>query len=660
MTGTLAAHPDRRRLIDYSLGKLSDTDSAEVERHVAACRECLEAAAEAPADSFVALLDGQTPSDADVAADAGPAADPSLPGLYKRLAAILAPQPPVAGGPAAAGRFPPELAEHPRYAVLEELGAGGMGTVYKARHRLMDRVVAVKVVRPDLLARPAAGERFLREVQAAARLSHPNIVTAYDAERAGAMHFLVMEYVEGHSLARVLQEKGPLGVAEAVDYVCQAAEGLRHAHSRGLVHRDIKPHNLVLTTGGQVKILDFGLARFLSEARLPGEGTDLGAVLGSPDYMAPEQARDARAADIRADIYGLGCTLFHLLVGQAPFPEGTAVEKITAHLERQPPPLTSLRPDVPAGLAAVVARMLAKDPAERYQTPDELIRALAPFARGDGPGASSPPRPAARRGLRPTGVAAAVAALALAAVAAAVVWPRFFAGAPARPAPAPAETAGNAREAAEPPEPPDSKAGPNDWSSAKPLLDENFRDPKVATVGLARITRSFDSFYQGGRFVVKYKDDMPAFSTYPCLEVDGPVAFQVTARTRGQAGDGWGIYLVSTDATGLGLRLTRDGVLRFEKGLRDGLGLPAPGLKPVTHPRIKEGDEDNTLLVVLRGRTLTCSVNGEQVCEPVALAREIRPVRLLIAARPVSHGATAEFARVTVWPADGMGQGPKR
>jgi serine/threonine protein kinase len=268
-----------------------------------------------------------------------------------------------------------------------------MGTVYLARHRLMGRLVALKVVRQDLLSRPATVERFRREVRAAACLAHPNIVAAYDADQAGGTHFLVLEYVPGVNLEQLLRERGPLPTALACDYARQAALGLQHACEHGMVHRDIKPHNLMVTPHGQVKILDFGLARFVSETAAPGGGGPAPARdaaagegltsdhrgMGTADYAAPEEVRGARQADIRADLYSLGCTLYHLLSGQVPFPAATAHEKLRGHAERAPTPLTELRPDVPAPLARVVERMTAKDPAGRYQTPAEVARALAPF-----------------------------------------------------------------------------------------------------------------------------------------------------------------------------------------------------------------------------------------------------------------------------------------
>jgi serine/threonine protein kinase len=246
----------------------------------------------------------------------------------------------------------------------------------------MERKIAIKVINKALVENPQAVERFHREIRTAAQLDHPNIVRAFDAEQAGNLHMLVMEYVEGLSLAEMLERSGPLPVAHACHYVWQAALALQHAFEKGMVHRDLKPHNLMLLPAQSVvKVLDFGLARLASE-RQQGQGlTTENAVIGTPEYVAPEQASDARQADIRADIYSLGCTLYALLIGRPPFRERTAMLTVLAHREQEAVPLHAVRFDVPTALSAVVARMLAKDPARRYQTPGEVAGALAPFLK---------------------------------------------------------------------------------------------------------------------------------------------------------------------------------------------------------------------------------------------------------------------------------------
>ena len=397
MNDVKAAHPDAARLADYALGRMDPADMAEVERHIEACASCARAIREQPADTLVELLQARgqgRPASADPAASPPPV-DLSIPSSFLMPGPLAPGDTPTAPGLAPcvadvetqAGPLPavpavPGLIDHPRYRVLSVLGAGGMGSVYLAEHRLMERQVALKVIRPDLLDNLALVERFRREVKAAARLAHPNIVAAYDAEQAGGLQMLVMEYVEGADLARVLADRGPLPAAEACHYARQAALGLQHAHERGMVHRDIKPQNLMLTPGGQIKILDFGLARFASEVAARGGLTTENMILGSADYIAPDQIADPHAADTRADIYSLGCTLYHLLAGAPPYPAGTLIQKLSAHAERPPRPLAEARPDLPPGLPAVVARMMAKDPADRYQDPAEVAAALAPFASG--------------------------------------------------------------------------------------------------------------------------------------------------------------------------------------------------------------------------------------------------------------------------------------
>jgi WD40 repeat protein len=425
-----------------ALGLLPDATAEQCAAHVERCPSCQTALRQVSVSD--PLLDAVARAQGGAQVEV-----PAVRGLIDRLRGVALPPsqwttinpssdsvsdaaargPGPAGSPDLAATFtgaelPPELLRHPRYRIMGVLGSGGMGAVYKAEHLLMQRLVALKVVGRELLQKPAAVERFLFEVKAAAKLAHPNIVHAYDAERAGDLHFLVMEYVEGESLAQRLAERGPLPVAEACSHARQAALGLQHAHERGMVHRDIKPHNLMRTPEGRVKILDFGLARFVSENTRTEGLTAPGVVMGTPDYIAPEQATDSRHADIRADVYSLGCTLYHLLAGRPPFPRESALEKLMAHTGEEPEPLTAVRTDVPPGLAAVVGRMMAKDPAARFQTPAEVAHALEPFTEGGAATAAfaAPARrqPARRGGRWPVVLGAAAAAILLAAAAAVV------------------------------------------------------------------------------------------------------------------------------------------------------------------------------------------------------------------------------------------------
>ncbi|HID78038.1 MAG TPA: serine/threonine protein kinase [Planctomycetaceae bacterium] len=261
------------------------------------------------------------------------------------------------------------------YTVLEKIGAGGMGQVFKARHRTMDRVVALKVLAPHAVSSATAVDRFQREVRAAAKLMHPNIVTALDAGQHGTIHYLVMEYVDGQGLSQLLREQGPLPVGQAVEYILQAARGLQYAHSQGIVHRDVKPGNLLVDESGRVKILDMGLALLGKETTAePGERlTGSNQALGTCDYMAPEQAEDTHAVDHRADIYSLGCTLYQLLTGRPLYVRDSLVKVILAHREAAIPSLCEARPDVPGALDEVFRKMVAKRPEDRFQSMEEVI-----------------------------------------------------------------------------------------------------------------------------------------------------------------------------------------------------------------------------------------------------------------------------------------------
>jgi serine/threonine protein kinase len=269
-----------------------------------------------------------------------------------------------------------------KYRLLERIGGGGMGLVYLCEHSVMRRLVALKILASSSQADDSLILRFHREARVVAALDHPNIVRAYDVDQDDHLHFLVLEYVDGSSLQDIVAQHGPLSPERTVDYLAQAACGLGHAHEAGIVHRDIKPGNILLDRLGVVKILDMGLARL---SRDPQDNItaqyDNNFVLGTVDYLAPEQASNSHTVDARVDLYSLGCTGYYLLTGQPPFPDGSVGEKIVCHQVRSPTPLRALRPEVPEGLVAILNRLMAKDPARRYQSADELLVALAQWQR---------------------------------------------------------------------------------------------------------------------------------------------------------------------------------------------------------------------------------------------------------------------------------------
>lgn len=302
------------------------------------------------------------------------------------------------------------------YLLLERLGAGGMGEVFKACHLRLKRLAAVKVINQDRLNHPNAVQRFLREAESAAKLSHPNIVAVYDAGEQDGTHFIAMEFIDGIDLGRLVQLAGLLPVGQACDAIRQACLGLHHAHAAGFVHRDIKPANLLVAphtprpekipfgdpsrllacfAGGTVKVLDMGLV-YLESERLQASDAGLtqkGVVIGTIDYLAPEQAKHSRRVDRRADLYSLGCTLFHLLAGQVPFPEGLPLDKLLKHQLDAPPRLRTLRPDVPLALENIIVRLMAKRPDDRFQSAAELAEVLAPFATSAQSFSPLPPSP---------------------------------------------------------------------------------------------------------------------------------------------------------------------------------------------------------------------------------------------------------------------------
>jgi eukaryotic-like serine/threonine-protein kinase len=268
-----------------------------------------------------------------------------------------------------------------KYKVLEKLGSGGMGQVFLCEHKLMRRRVAVKVLPTAKAADPSSLDRFYREARAVAALDHQNIVRAYDIDQDENLHFLVMEYVDGSSLQDMIRKGGKMDVTRACHYVYWSAIGLQHAHVSGLYHRDIKPGNILVDRTGVVKILDLGLARFFNDDQdLLTKKYDE-SVLGTADYLAPEQAIDSHTVDGRADIYSLGATFYFLLTGNPPFAEGSVAQKLLWHQTRTPKPVREVRPEVPAAVAAILEKMMAKKPEDRYPTPDKLAEALLPFTQ---------------------------------------------------------------------------------------------------------------------------------------------------------------------------------------------------------------------------------------------------------------------------------------
>ncbi|OWK43987.1 protein kinase domain-containing protein [Fimbriiglobus ruber] len=364
----MAAHPSPDHLKAFGLGKLDEGEITAVERHLATCDECSLAVAEPSTDSFLdRLRDAQS---RDITLFPVNSADGVAPG------APLLSQP--NRGPVLAS----ELAENSDYEIVRELGRGGMGVVYLARNRLTGREEVLKVMNWEMAARPKAVERFLQEIQCVSKLDHPNIVRAYPPRRFGDLLVLTLEYIPGDDLGKVVRAYGPLPVATACDYARQVADGLQYAHEMGMAHRDIKPANLIRSVtrkGHVVKILDFGLVKLTTEDGCDNNLTGQNRILGSPEYIAPEQIQDASKADVRADIYSLGCTLYHMLTGAPPFRADSLYELLKHHQETDAGAPNLVRQDVPEELGAVVAKMIAKHPGDRYHTPAEVVVALAPF-----------------------------------------------------------------------------------------------------------------------------------------------------------------------------------------------------------------------------------------------------------------------------------------
>ena len=395
--------------------------------HCSTCRDVLNVLACETANEDDALVAGLRA--ASVNADAYER-EPECRRAVERARALV----PAAADARAAVPVPERLGE---YRTLQLIGRGGMGAVYRAVHVRLGREVALKIVPPERV-RPTSAARFQREVAAHGKLDHPNIVRATDAGEADGVAFLVMELVDGIDFDRLVRARGALPVADACELARQAATGLHHLTEHGLVHRDVKPSNLMLTRRGEVKVLDLGLAADSDRDREGTALTDDGEVLGTFDYLAPEQADAARAVDARTDVYSLGCSLYFLLTGSPPYPDPTHAtprSKMLAHTAGPVPQVRHARSEVPADLAAILARMLAKSPEDRFPTSAAVAAALAPFCSGTdlarflraaaleprphqpnarAAGAGAPTRLSGGRGVRRTRtMAAAVAALVL-------------------------------------------------------------------------------------------------------------------------------------------------------------------------------------------------------------------------------------------------------
>lgn len=387
----------RATLADFVLGKLPDAELEQIAKQVEACPTC-----NAVLQTLDSLEDSMVDDLKQQLSSCSGQPSPDLERRLRRAEALGYELWQTQAKSAAADEAtPPPVQDETRvetlgpYELVERIGQGGMGAVYKARHVHLKRTVAVKLLRTERTCDPRAVARFQAEMEAVGRLDHPNLVRAHDAGEAEGRHFLVMEHVDGLDLARLVRSSGPLPVADACEIIRQVAIGLHHAHQHGLVHRDVKPSNVMRTADGGVKILDLGLARLLHDQPATRQLTETGQVLGTGDYIAPEQGQDAGNADARSDIYSLGCTLYFLLAGQAPFAgpqHRTFIEKVVAHATQPFPPITAVRADIPEPLVTILERMTAKSPTERFQTAGDVAAALEQLTAAKGSRNASAPR----------------------------------------------------------------------------------------------------------------------------------------------------------------------------------------------------------------------------------------------------------------------------
>jgi serine/threonine protein kinase len=344
-------------------------------------------------------MNREQPADASSRGPAGPADDatvisaPESSGSRVGSSVLRGPAPPgMWSATAEIGRVLEGTMLGP-YRLEEFVGGGGMGAVFRALDTTLDRTVAVKVLARRESDDEETLRRFRNEAQSAARLDHENIGRVHAVGSEGDWHFIVFEFIEGTNIRDLVREEGPFDPGRTIDVAIQVADALEHASEREIVHRDIKPSNIVITPAGRARIVDMGLARL---HHLAGDAdlTVSGMTLGTFDYISPEQARDPRAADVRSDLYSLGCTMFFMLAGRPPFAEGTMVQKLLQHQQAEPPAIDEIRPDVPRRLAVIVGRLMEKDPLDRYQRPAVLMADLAACAEAEGLPLAMP-RPAA-------------------------------------------------------------------------------------------------------------------------------------------------------------------------------------------------------------------------------------------------------------------------
>jgi serine/threonine protein kinase len=545
-----------------------------------------------------------------------------------------------------ADELPTELRDHVRYRILKKLGEGGMGAVYLAEHKLMNRTVALKLIRSELAAQPHLIQRFHREVQAAARMSHPNIVHAYDAEQAGSCHFLVMEYVEGTDLARLLKEQGPLSLREACQSIHQAALGLQHAHEHQLIHRDLKPQNLMRTAQGQVKILDFGLARAVQHAQQQvGDGTASGMILGTPDYMAPEQADDAGHVDIRADIYSLGCTLYHLLSGRVPFPGQNMVGKLAKHASTEPTRLDELRPGLPSALVQVIAKMMAKDPAARYQTPADVVTALEPWCQDSLETVEFTPvqKTSTSRLARRAWILVPLAVIAGLAI-------YFLQDRLHRNKNVSDDSSGSVASGGQ---------GSTDKNEPQLVVDDDFGGgAKLPFFPPGEEADRYFEEHRGKvmledkRLIVKfnYAGQDPRFTACgPKVECADFVC-EVQARIEGKGDTGWAIFHDDGGETTLWVMVRLDGRVEINESGKTVATAFRHALATLSTPVANSTDGLTTLKVQRKGQELSVFVNGEPIGEPLQLERKYATGTQFIGVwtRGAAQ-AKVEFARYKLW-----------